>query len=59
MKQNQMYQENFDVDRMINEGLGGGFILYGYDESKYEDPSHVSQLVEQADSPAREELTSA
>lgn len=24
------------IDRMINEGLGGGFILYEYDLKKYE-----------------------
>jgi len=26
------------VDRMINEGLGGGFIIYDYDVKKFEQP---------------------
>lgn len=27
-----------DIDRMINEGLGGGFILYEYDKEKLQEP---------------------
>lgn len=25
-----------DIDRMINEGLGGGFIIYEYDKKRLE-----------------------
>lgn len=25
---------DYEIDRMINEGLGGGFILYNYDKGK-------------------------
>jgi len=34
-KVNDYYSE---IDRMINEGLGGGFIIHPYDIKKLEDP---------------------
>lgn len=37
---NQLNKMNCDchseIDRMINEGLGGGFIIHEYDVNKYE-----------------------
>jgi len=33
------------IDRMINEGLGGGLILYDYDPRKLEEPEKETNLI--------------
>lgn len=39
-----------DVDRMINEGLGAGFIIYEYDLKKFEPVKHPVEKEEKKDS---------
>jgi len=41
MFHNDYYKQ---VDRMINEGLGGGFIIYDYDVKKFEEPQVADLL---------------